>query len=194
MEVLPDPPIHPNHLASPWTAYEKNDLWGFKNGKGDVVVEPKYVMAQDFNRGGIAPVVKDGDWVYIDGNENVLVKPLVVDNAPDAFGWMYARFVEDGKIGFFDESGRVVIDPQFDFAFPFCEGLAVFCEECEELPGGERKEVKGGRWGVIDEKGDVVIPPRFEDVKPPYCFDDNRIEVKLDGEWITIDSDGDQRH
>ena len=43
------------------------------------------------------------------------------------------------KYGFIDKSGKVVIEPQFDYAEPFSEGLA-----CLE---------KDGKLGYLDKNG-----------------------------------------
>jgi hypothetical protein len=53
----------------------------------------------------------------------------------------------DGRFGYIDRSGEMVIQPQFAQAGPFSEGLA---------PAGS-----GDRWGYIDEQGGWVIEPRF---------------------------------
>ncbi|NER22786.1 MAG: protein kinase [Symploca sp. SIO1C2] len=54
----------------------------------------------------------------------------------------------DGKYGYKDTTGAVVIPPQFDRAGKFSEGLA---------------EVKlGSKYGYIQSKGKMVIPPQFE--------------------------------
>jgi hypothetical protein len=37
---------------------------------------------------------------------------------------MLFRFVQDGKYGYIDKTGKIVIKPQFDFAESFSEGLA----------------------------------------------------------------------
>jgi hypothetical protein len=60
------------------------------------------------------------------------------------------RFViwdEHGKFGYMDETGRVVIKPQFDTAYPFAEGLAAVSI--------------GNKAGFIDESGNRVIPFQY---------------------------------
>lgn len=53
----------------------------------------------------------------------------------------------DGKDGFMDRTGTVVIEPRYEKAYPFKEGLAAV-------------QVRG-RWGYIDTNGRTVIEPRF---------------------------------
>lgn len=55
-----------------------------------------------------------------------------------------------GKTGFIDPKGHIVIEPVFDKAVPFSEGLAAFAQN--------------GKWGFIDTAGKVVIEPRFASV------------------------------
>jgi len=56
---------------------------------------------------------------------------------------------DGGKWGFIDRAGEVVIDPRFQAADAFHEGLAA---------------VKvGDKWGYIDKTGKVVIEPGFDD-------------------------------
>jgi hypothetical protein len=67
----------------------------------------------------------------------------------------------DHKWGYEDQAGRLIIQPQFDEAEPFSEGLA------RVRVGGSRGTllgapfVDGGRWGFINEEGVMVIKPRF---------------------------------
>ena len=54
----------------------------------------------------------------------------------------------DGKYGYKDPTGKVVIPPQFEKVGKFFEGLA---------------EVKiGSKYGYIEEKGQIVIQPQFD--------------------------------
>ncbi|EGQ2639350.1 WG repeat-containing protein, partial [Campylobacter coli] len=52
--------------------------------------------------------------------------------------------------GFIDRSGKFVIEPKFDDAWNFNEGLA----------GVELN----GKWGFIDKSGKIVIEPKFDDI------------------------------
>jgi len=52
--------------------------------------------------------------------------------------------------GFIDKTGTMVIQPQFEDAHQFSEGLA-----------GVKKE---GMWGFMDPKGTIVIRPHYDDV------------------------------
>ena len=59
---------------------------------------------------------------------------------------------ERGKFGYIDETGRVVIKPQFDDAYPFTEGLAAV-------------EI-GKKSGFIDTSGKVVVPFQYHATFP----------------------------
>lgn len=54
-----------------------------------------------------------------------------------------AAVKKDGKWGFIDTEGNVVIEPQYDGANSFSEGLAAV--------------QSGGKWGYIDKTGNLVI-------------------------------------
>jgi len=58
-------------------------------------------------------------------------------------------------VGYQDENGKIVIEPQFDAAKKFSEGLAAV--KAGKKFGGDWE----GRWGYIDEKGDWAIKPNF---------------------------------
>ena len=52
------------------------------------------------------------------------------------------------KMGYVDPAGNVIIEPIFDIAGPFTEGLGLVQID--------------GKWGYIDPNGDFVIEPRFD--------------------------------
>ena len=116
-----------------------------------------------------------------------LIRPYLLDNGPDPFREGLARFREAGKVGFFDERGKVVIRARFAFAAPFSEGRAVFCQGCREQEEGEHRSIQGGLWGFIDRKGRIVITPRFDKAE---SFQEGKARVMLNGRWITIDRQG----
>src|SRR5258705_10810529 len=56
---------------------------------------------------------------------------------------------QDGKWGYIDSVGRVVIKPQFEWAEEFSEGLAAF-------------QNKDGKHGYVDQTGKIVIEAKFD--------------------------------
>ena len=59
----------------------------------------------------------------------------------------------ESKYGFIDKSGKVVIEPQFDYAGL---GISAFSEGLAQVK-------KDGKYGFIDKSGKVVIEPQFDD-------------------------------
>src|SRR5512142_1792512 len=132
--------------------FEKDGKWGYRSSGGEVIIPPRYEMARAFS-GGIAAVVDDQGWAYIDHAGRVVLRPVVVDNGPDYFREGLARFRDNAKVGFFDRSGKVVIQPRYAYAMPFSEGRAAVCEGCAEIEEGEHRAVRGGKWGFINPGG-----------------------------------------
>lgn len=117
---------------------------GYQRLDGTMIVEPKYVLASDFECG--MAWVSDGHahgFINESGEETI---PLVFQDVRD-FGEGLAPVKLDGKWGYIDSLGNSVIRPQFDAAMTFREGLA-------------RVNV-GGQWGFIDHSGAFVIEPQF---------------------------------
>jgi len=78
---------------------------------------------------------------------------------------------QDGKWGFIDSSGNVVISPKFSKAQSFADGLAAVQYR--------------GKWGYIDESGKFAIEPQFADAD---AFHHGHAGVEVDGFWGFIDS------
>ncbi|MBU1627914.1 WG repeat-containing protein [bacterium] len=141
---------------------EKDGLWGYENAKKEVVIPSEFIVAMEFNKGGIAAVIDEKGWVYINIKGEKIIKPFVVDNGPDYFSEGLSRFVDNGKFGFFDEKGKIKINPLFDYASPFSEGLSAVCKGCTESKEGEHSFYAGGKWGYINKKGYIVIDYLFD--------------------------------
>ena len=167
--------------------FERNELWGYRDERGEIVIEPRFVVAGAFSPEGIAAVADRTAWAYIDRAGRVLVRPLVVDNGPDPFREGLARFVVDGRFGFFDRRGKIAITPRFAFAESFHEGRAAFCVGCRIERRGEHRVPTGGRWGFVDRSGETVVPATYEEVRD---FRNGRARVRRAGAWIVIGPDG----
>jgi hypothetical protein len=147
----------------------ENGKLGYADAQGNVVIAPRFEIAEEFSKEGIAAVIDGQGWALIDTQGRVLVRPFIVDNGPDYFEEGLARFLEGDKMGFFNRTGQVVIPARFDAAFPFHDGLAAVCVGARKVKqAGQPTLTEGGQWGYIDRKGEVVIPPRFDFATPFY--------------------------
>src|SRR5258706_200389 len=72
-----------------------------------------------------------------------------------------------------DQTGRIVIPPQFDEAGSFSDGLAAVRI--------------GARFGYIDKQGKIVIKPQFSSAG---AFSDGLAVVGIDDKWGYIDKQG----
>jgi hypothetical protein len=80
----------------------------------------------------------------------------------------------DGQWGFIDASGDVIVEPRFDRAWRFSEGLALVQQ--------------GDRYGYIHPDGQFAIDPRFHDA---LFFSEGLAPVQIeDGTWGYIDTEG----
>ncbi|HIC00252.1 TPA: WG repeat-containing protein, partial [Candidatus Poribacteria bacterium] len=79
----------------------------------------------------------------------------------------------DQRVGYIDQAGRIMIEPQFKGIGSFSEGLAPIRME--------------GKWGFIDQTSQTMITPQFEGVGR-FLGDMARIRVK--GRWGYIDKSG----
>jgi hypothetical protein len=80
---------------------------------------------------------------------------------------------EGGLRGYINTSGDYVIEPRFERARSFSEGLA---------------QVRlDGKWGYINETGDIVIAPAFDKAGEFYG---GEAGVKIGEEWSVINTRG----
>lgn len=119
-----------------------------------------------------------------------------------------SRFQNDeGKYGYRNSLGEVVILPQYDEAYYFREGLSVVKQSglwgaisydgklripmiyhyLEPFECGLAMAVVDGRYGYIDHMGQWRIAPVYEEAK---SFSEGRAGVLKDGKWGFINSEG----
>ncbi len=135
-------------------------LYGYKDKKGQVRISARFAHAGEFNRYGFASVIEGSKPYFIDQKGKHVFQMFLFDNGPDYFKDGLARFVEKGKMGFFDERGRKVIPASFDFAFPFSGGTAEVCNGCKPQAMGEHFMMEGGVWMILDKRGKTSPHPQ----------------------------------
>lgn len=81
---------------------------------------------------------------YIDNNGNIVSSQDVFPEAK-----LYAYQADDGKWGFVDKNGNVVVECKYDIVTELNEyGFAGILQD--------------GKWGVIDSTGKVIVVPTYE--------------------------------
>jgi len=83
----------------------------------------------------------------------------------------------NGKWGFIDSSGKIAIEPTFDYVESFSEGLAPF----KQIINGKDK------FGYINPKGEIIIPAKFEDARE---FSEGLAVVRINGKDGYINATG----
>lgn len=148
-----------------------------------------------------------GKYGYIDRSGKIIVNPQF-DGASSFFQglaavclgkscggeFFYPAQTKPGEqeFGYIDERGHFVVNPQYDSAYAFSEGLAAVCVgDCGYVSLAPRK------WGFIDKQGNVVIPLQFAKV---YGFNEGLAAAcvgkcsgegdKWEGKWGFIDKSG----
>ena len=85
----------------------------------------------------------------------------------------FAGFVLEGKWGFINRKGMVVVDAKYDTVSPFSEGMAVVG--------------KGDKFGVIDQNGKLIIPFDYDAI---HSFSEGKAVVKTGRKKFFIDQKG----
>jgi hypothetical protein len=134
-----------------------NNLFGYKDSDGNILIEPKYAMAYEFTKKGVAQVVTEYDWFCIDNTGKPLLKIFNYDNGPDYYEEGLARYVDDkNKMGFMNEKCEIIIPAKYDFAWPFEKGSAQVCDGCSKTIENEMLKISGGKNYNINKKGEIV--------------------------------------
>jgi hypothetical protein len=120
--------------------------YGFIDGSGSIAIQPQFWWATDFDEDGYATVYVCGRIASIDTAGSV-------GPYRDATGSRLEPMRHGENFGFVSASGKLQIEPRFDRALPFSDGLAAV--------------QVGESWGFINAHGDVVIPLTF---KAAYYF------------------------
>lgn len=118
---------------------------------------------------------------------------------------------DNNKYGYKDEKGKVIVEPKFDLAYNFDEGMAAFringkygyldekgrevvppkYDNTWKFIGGFSTVKLGDKYGFIDKTGKEVVPPMYENANNYHgtCCYKGQAHVKLDGKWRIIQID-----
>jgi hypothetical protein len=185
---------------------------GYIDKKGIMAIQPEFGYGGRFYQWGIAPVLNDGKWGFINRKGKIIVKPQYELICPFFEG--RAVVYKPGDIcSYVDESGRE-IGKDFIHAFDFSGGLAVVkvskkpeeyayinrkgnieigpvqCRFAYGFPCGSDRAMiwrNNGLFGFIDKKGKSIA----EGFDVAYEFEKNGLaKVKKSNKWFYIGRDG----
>jgi len=138
--------------------------FGYRNIQGEIIIaNGKYQHCFTDTFKNFAFVFDDkltkSKIVAINRNENVLFEAYMFDNGPDWLKDGLFRIVRNGKIGYSDSDGVVVIKPKYECADRFENGIARVALECkivENETDPEHTITESTAWFYIDKKGNRI--------------------------------------
>ncbi|AWH18302.1 hypothetical protein C1922_13845 [Stenotrophomonas sp. ZAC14D2_NAIMI4_7] len=129
-------------------------LPGCTVAEGQPQLDATALAALPYDAQGLAVVHAGGSFHYVERTGRSLAV-ITWDNGPDTLqeGLLRGRVGE--RIGYFDVTLRQVIEPTFDFAWPFHDGVAEVCNGCQRgTPDADgHTPMEGGDWFRIDRRG-----------------------------------------
>jgi hypothetical protein len=147
---------------------DKNEIHGFVNKDGKLIVPLKYEEALSFNE-CFAGVKLGGKWGFVDTSGREIVAPRF--DEVFSFSEGLAVVSKDGSYGYINGKGELVIPMSFSNAHSFTEGMAAVSN-------------KKGLWGFINKNGREVIGCKYNFANP---FTDGVARVMKEDKWINID-------
>jgi hypothetical protein len=129
-------------------------LHGYLNKRGKEVIPITYETASDFVQGKAVVKTKESSFQLIDLTGKVLHSYPYAYVGNYSQGLLAFKRGNDGKLGYIDEQGKVVIEPKFSNAESFIDGRAIV----------SLSENNRDRYGVIDRTGHFVIKPNYNQI------------------------------
>jgi tetratricopeptide (TPR) repeat protein len=152
--------LYANKFSEGLVAVGSGYKYGMINRKGEVFLPFNYNSISSFSE-GIA-TVSDGDNKYLLNHKKEMklsiykyVGEFSEGLAPVCTNYVSSGMHLNGKDGFIDRTGKTIINPAYEVAAPFSEGLAAVEAETADTP-------KKYRWGFIDRSAKMVIPPQYD--------------------------------
>lgn len=152
--------------------------WGYIDTSGRVVIDFRFDHASQFNE-GLGLVKVGGQYGFINMSGDIVIEPQFGDESQPFREGLAMVQAPTGKCGFIDRFGRYAIEPIYDWAQPFSEGIAPIrvCGEygyitrdskylvkplydhAEWYSEGYASVSKGDDWYYLNKSGEIAIGP-----------------------------------
>ncbi|MBX3007635.1 MAG: WG repeat-containing protein [Melioribacteraceae bacterium] len=128
------------------------------------------IFSEDFNSRIDGFVGRYGEIVIPMKYSKRIFSPLDLIDENDYFNEGLARIAIEGKYGFIDKTGAIIIDCIYDWVSKFDFGMAV--------------AIKSGKAGIINQRGEPIIDFDFMDVK---IIAEDKLYAKNEFGWYLLD-------
>lgn len=162
----------------PYPFQRSDGKWGYVNDDHCWVIEPQFEEAGHFAE-ELALISIGRMQGFIDQTGAIKIDPQFVSEQ----NWHFPSFAGfsnglhpvqfEGKWGFIEKTGAMVISSQFERAESFSEGLAAV--------------LISDKWGFVDTESRIRINPQFDSVR---SFEGGLARVNIDEKWGFIDVSG----
>jgi len=212
---------------SGWIEFELNGEKGIIDKSGQEVSLSKYDSYFLFSDKNFVKVELNGKVGLMDDNGILIIPCSYEDICFTEFDYIdenlwthhdYKAFNEDlarvklnGKWGFVDKTGNLLIKCEYHNAWGFSEGLAlvelngnwfyidkkgnvVLSDKVntvgfKEFTNDLAKTEFNGKWGILDKTGKEITPYKYDSI---FDFSNGLAEVKLNNKWGLIDNSGNE--
>lgn len=158
-----------------YATIKKEGKYGFIDTEFNIVIQPTYTSVGSFSEG--YAFAEDSKGRYIIDKNGDIVKKAEHIFGPFSQGLAVVKI--DDKFGYMDKEGKLFIEPKYDRAFRFYNGLARVQLKTED----------GYKWGFIDTKGNVIIEPIYDDAED-FVRDVIRAKINKERKYYIIDKNG----
>ncbi len=139
--------------------------WGIINREDKFIIQPEYDYAGNFGPEGLAGLIKDGKLGFVDTTGKLVIPfkyywvssfnsfpkyPIFTDGLIAIIEASESSNLRNGKIGFMNTAGKLVIEPQYDVL----GGLPIFIN-------GKATVFKDRKPIMIDTLGNELLKPNF---------------------------------
>jgi hypothetical protein len=150
---------------------KKYDRDGFMNKKGQMITEFKYSWGEEFHEGISVARDYDSSTYFLDTTGHVVF--ATTDTVEGPFGNGLVRTYKNGKLGYLNKQGKLVIPYEYDKGYEFVDGRA--------------HVIKNNLSGFIDTTGKIIVPLMYDDLLHFNC---GRAAIKKDRKWGFINREG----
>lgn len=132
-----------------------NSRYGYLDSAGQEVIPAQYEEANDFVEGKAVVKIKDKHYALIDLYGRRLANYPFAYVGPLGDGLLAFQQDSNGKYGYINEQGSIIIPPTYTSALPFHHGRAIV----------NTAEDYKSKYGVINNQGKWVIQPEYNDIR-----------------------------